>query len=115
MGNNGLWNAAAQSDLPQDTYSFTVLATDIADNEATTNGVVTIDTTPPQNFTAQLDPVSDSGSFQNDGITKITTPNFLGTSEAESRVTITINGTNGLNYTAQYTVDVPANGQWSFE
>jgi hypothetical protein len=44
-------------------------------------------------LTGRLNPASDSGKFNNDGITNVTEPNFFGTSEPFSHVALFANGT----------------------
>lgn len=76
------------------TYAVLARAIDLAGNVGPFSDplLITIDTTPPPPPVITLDPASDSGRFDTDHITNITTPTLVGTAEANSLVRIFANG-----------------------
>ncbi|WP_370602687.1 Ig-like domain-containing protein (plasmid) [Citrobacter cronae] len=101
----GYWSFQIPSHLTNGNYTYQVLASDNVGNTSSYNGGFTIDTTPPSQPTVDLDVSTDSGTT-GDNITNIRTPTFSGTAEANSTITLVI---NGKSYTAQ----VKSNGSWS--
>ncbi len=70
---------------------------------------ITIDTIGPAALaTPVLSPASDSGSNNSDGATNITTPTVTGTAEANSTVTVNIDGSDVGTVTAD------GSGNWSY-
>jgi subtilisin-like proprotein convertase family protein len=95
VATGGVWNVQISSPLADGVYSITAVQTDIAGNVSLPSGAlsVTIDTVAIAPGTPNLDPISDTGSSNSDHITKITTPNFLGTNaEAAAFVELFANG-----------------------
>ena len=74
----------------QSSYTFTVIATDIAGNaseQTVSLAVNDLDDTPPEApSTPELIPASDSGFSDTDGLTIATTPSFTGIAEPGSNV-----------------------------
>ncbi|WP_145519539.1 Ig-like domain-containing protein [Yersinia mollaretii] len=68
-----------------------LVATDKADNRATTNGTIEVDSTPPAKPTVALEAASDSG-LTGDNITNKNQPIFVGHSEPNSQVTLILDG-----------------------
>lgn len=64
-------------------------------------------------LSGQLSPSSDSGKFNNDGITNINTPTFFGKSEAGSRVTLFETPTGGGPLVPIGQAVADANGNWT--
>ncbi len=88
-------------------YNYTVVATDIAGNPSNPEvASFTFDGTPPDTPTAVLDPASDSGSSNSDAITNDRDPIFSGTSEPNSYVILTIDGSS-------YSTTADDDGSWS--
>ncbi|MBL9154904.1 MAG: hypothetical protein JNK37_20655, partial [Verrucomicrobiales bacterium] len=92
---NGTWTLAT-SGLTEGVFGFSARQTDLAGNLGPTSlsTDVTVDLTPPGPSSAPvLAPASDSGSFNNDRITRFQSLTFSGTSEPGGRVTLLANGT----------------------
>ncbi len=95
-GADGTWSITA-SKLAAGVRSITVKATDIAGNLGAASPVlaVTIDTTIARPARPDLVASSDSGVSATDNLTNITTPDFTGTAEAGSLVTL-LDGTTAI-------------------
>jgi len=83
---NGQWTLTLTSELPDGQYDFTAIATDLAGNESEMSSTISvlIDTTPP------AAPIITSPA--DGGYTNNAKPNISGTAEAESTISIYING-----------------------
>ena len=101
----GYWSFQIPSHLTNGDYTYQVVASDNVGNTSSYNGAFTIDTTPPSQPTVDLDVSTDSGTT-GDNITNIRTPTFSGTAEANSAITLVINGKS-------YTTQVKQDGSWS--
>ena len=86
---NGVYTVTA-STLKDGKHTLDVTATDAAGNvSAASDGVtVTVDTLVPIAPVARLEPASDTGISDSDGLTSIATPNIIGTAEAGTMVTL---------------------------
>ena len=108
---NGDWSITVATSLPDGVYDLTAVASDEAGNSSNPSTVlaVTIDSTPPPAPSVpDLAPGSDSG-VDNDDITSVTTPTFVGTAEADAEVELFVVGLGSVGST---TVD--SNGDWTF-
>jgi large repetitive protein len=76
--------------LADGVHNFTARATDVAGNQTVSSALsVTIDTTfPAAPSTPDLTAASDSGSSNTDNVTKVTTPTFSGTAEANAAIVL---------------------------
>ncbi|MBR7890310.1 hypothetical protein J9B83_15585, partial [Marinomonas sp. A79] len=104
---SGNWSVSVPfaSKLTDGDYSYTLIATDPAGNEATIDGDITIDTEAPD-LTATLSAASDSGDSNTDDLTNFTTPIFNGTTQPGAVVELTIDGHS-------YLASVQDNGNWT--
>jgi len=103
---DGTWSLVVEDTVPDGEYSYSVSATDVAGNEANATGSITIDTVTT--LTADLVASSDTGVFDNDGITQDTTPSFTGTGEVGASIVLSIDGDI-------YSGVVDANGRWDID
>ncbi|EBW3993771.1 BapA prefix-like domain-containing protein [Salmonella enterica subsp. enterica serovar Typhimurium] len=115
VGNSGVWSYAytTASPLADDTYTFTVTASDSNGNTTpfSTDFTITLDTQPPAQPDAPL--ISDNvapviGNIGNNGATNDTTPTFSGTGEIGSTIILYNNGSEIGRTT------VGDNGSWNF-
>uniref|UniRef100_UPI001C8E91E4 Ig-like domain-containing protein n=1 Tax=Yersinia enterocolitica TaxID=630 RepID=UPI001C8E91E4 len=93
--------------LAEGNNAIKLIAVDKADNRATLNGTIELDTIPPEKPTIALDTQSDSG-LKNDNLTNIKQPVFVGKSELGSKVTLFL----GSKHLADITGG--ENGVWTF-
>lgn len=86
---SGTWSITS-SKLLDGEHHLTAVAQDAAGNlsAASAELLITIDTGLPAVSAPVLDPLSDSGRSQSDGITNVTTPKVSGTAEAGATVTL---------------------------
>ena len=105
VGDDEIWSLPVVDALSDATYNYTLNATDVAGNQTTEAGSVTIDTTPPT-LLGGLNTDSDSGTLDNDGITNNTLPVFEGSSDAGAVVELSL---NNVTYSATVGID----GKWS--
>ncbi|MBR7890181.1 Ig-like domain repeat protein, partial [Marinomonas sp. A79] len=101
---NGDWFIQFDDSLPQGIYKYHVVATDLAGNQTVVSDQIEVDT--ETTLTGGLDAESDSGALSDDNLTKVQTPTFSGTGEADATVVLTINGQN-------YSTKVDASGNWA--
>ncbi|HID43625.1 MAG TPA: hypothetical protein EYP30_07640, partial [Archaeoglobaceae archaeon] len=99
----GNWSVMVTNNLSEATHAYTITAVDIAGNEDSITGDITIDDSV--HLTGGLDVNSDSGIDNSDGITNQNSPDFSGTAEIGSAITLTINNQN-------YNTNVDATGNW---
>uniref|UniRef100_UPI0026052112 Ig-like domain-containing protein n=1 Tax=uncultured Aliivibrio sp. TaxID=873085 RepID=UPI0026052112 len=109
VGDNGRWSVSVTNKLLDETYSISAYAIDIAGNRSEIiNSQIIIDTIGPQ-ITGGLDSISDSGQFNNDGITNAESIVFKGNTEPNLKVTLSI---VALNITR--VVNSDHDGNWQF-
>jgi hypothetical protein len=100
----GNWVVAIAAQT-EDQYTYTVETVDIAGNiQLITNQRLTIDITQPQ-ITGGLAKISDTGRYEDDGITNQLTPEFEGTGAEGDVITLEINN-------QKYSDTVDTNGDW---
>jgi VCBS repeat-containing protein len=104
----GNWSITSSA-LVDGGHALFAKATDLAGNQATSNTLgVTIDTAAPAAPTVpDLNAASDSGTSSTDNITKINTPTFSGTTEANATITL-LEGATALG-----TTTADGGGNWS--
>lgn len=100
---DGSWSVTINGELPDDSYPYRIEVTDLAGNSEDIVGTVVVDT--KTHLTGGLDSSSDSGDFDNDGLTNDNQPLFSGDAEPKSVVTLTINN-------KQYSSVVSSDGTW---
>nr|CAH7338962.1 conserved hypothetical protein [Vibrio chagasii] len=99
------WSFEIPETLPEGIFKFEIISTDKAGNVDKISDTIEIDRT---NFlNVELSSTSDSGVENNDGITNVKTPTFIGSSQAGSKITLVIDSTTTYN--------VPLNDDGSFE
>jgi|GEM_PF-6756362 len=105
----GVWSIVVNTKLAQGPHQLTAIATDVAGNVSQSSAAlaVIIETGAPDAPTLVLDPLSDSGVSNADGLTKVTLPRLFGTAEAGATVTLFDGGTKLLTTVADST------GNWS--
>ncbi|UJD88974.1 hypothetical protein FS594_09295 [Rahnella aquatilis] len=96
------------NELQEGINGITVVATDKADNSASTTGIITLDTIPPETPTIILDESSDTGLYSDDKITNDVTPGFRGKAGPDSIVELYVNGYKIADVTAD------SKGDWSY-
>jgi hypothetical protein len=108
----GQWTFTT-AQLADGAHQFTATATDLAGNEGAPSAAlpVVIDTTPPPAPTIALDPASDTGVSNSDGLTADATPTLTGTAAPGATVSIydgalllgqaTANGSGAWSFTAR--------------
>jgi uncharacterized repeat protein (TIGR01451 family) len=92
------------------TITTTLTAASGASLQATTRANVSV---TPISLTAQLNPASDSGLSNQDGITNVTQPNFNGTSEPGAVVTLVAQPTGGGSAFQIAQTTTSTSGFWS--
>ncbi|KZE85321.1 sulfurtransferase, partial [Chromobacterium sp. F49] len=108
---SGAWSYSLSANLPDGNHGARVTATDAAGNVSTLSAAysITIDTTAPNAPTGlALATSSDTGSSHSDGITDNNQPTVQGTAEANSTVTVYVDGT------AVGTATANGSGAWSY-
>ncbi|EGR2227722.1 hypothetical protein DZF79_05635 [Vibrio parahaemolyticus] len=104
---NNNWKIQITDALPDDGYTYQIVAVDVAGNKATLpEGTIQIDT--KTQVSGGLAAGFDSGSSDSDRLTKFDSPKFSGSGEVGGTVTITIDG-------RQYSAQVDSTGQWEIE
>jgi hypothetical protein len=93
--------------------TITIIETDPAGNVSTVSATLTVrlDTTPPPTITPALAPYSDTGTFNNDGITNANTPTFIGTAEVSPYLSPTPTPLNDSSLVQIYMQPVVPAGQ----
>jgi CSLREA domain-containing protein len=86
VNGSGGWSIGPLAMLSDGTYLMTAVVTDLAGNTSTASLTVTIDITSAAPSTPDLFDGDDTGTFDNDNVTKKTQPTFKGTAEAGSTV-----------------------------
>ncbi|WP_392421772.1 Ig-like domain-containing protein [Edwardsiella piscicida] len=105
---NGNWLLGPSHTLPNGTLGYTVIMTDIAGNQNTTQGNITIDSSAPRMNNAALNEIDDTG-VQDRYWTNLLTPTIKGWAEPGVKLTISING-NIYDIT-----DISSDGTWRFQ
>ena len=90
---SGAWSITSDK-LLDGAHHLTAITQDAAGNQSAASAelLVTIDTGVSILSAPALDPLSDSGRSQSDGITNVTAPHLTGTTEAGATVTVYDNG-----------------------
>ncbi|KDM90966.1 Ig-like domain-containing protein [Photobacterium galatheae] len=102
---NGDYTLKVTDALQDKTYDYEIISTDVAGNEVSEVGSVTVDT--KIDATVALSSDDDSGSSNSDGITKVNENlTFAGKIEAEATAFFQFNGT-------KYPVQIQEDGSWS--
>ncbi|MDV7391140.1 Ig-like domain-containing protein, partial [Arthrospira platensis SPKY1] len=110
---NGQWSITVNTLSGDGVKNYSFYAVDRAGNQSATQTYeMTLDTITE--VTARLSVGSDTGFFNDDGITKETRPFFSGTAEPGATVTIELIDANNQQV-RQYPVTVQANGNWSVQ
>ena len=102
----GEWSFLSPIAFPDGHHKLQIISTDKAGNSSVKEQFIEIDT--DIKMTSSLDTASDSGSFNDDKLTNITTPKFKGTGTAGDKISININGNT-------YTSVVDENGTWEVQ
>jgi hypothetical protein len=102
---DGKWSIPVEDTLVADNYAYTITASDLAGNQSTENGSLTVDTLAP-GFTGGLKALTDSGRSDTDDVTFITTPVFSGLGEVDATVLVTFSNNQS------YSGTVNGNGRW---
>ena len=105
VGAGGTWSVTASTPLSEGNKPYTITGTDLAGNQTSLSGSITVDTTAPV-LTGGLSTASDTGSSATDRVTKVTTPQFTGTGETGAAVALTLGGQT-------YNTTVDSGGTWS--
>lgn len=104
----GEWEYPFKSgELAEGNNAIKLIATDKADNQATANSTIEVDSTPPAKPTVDLEAASDSG-LAGDNITSKNQPTFVGHSEPNSQVSLFLGGVHLADVFAD------KSGAWSF-
>ncbi len=114
---NGEWFCTLSPELGEGEATITATSVDPSGNEGTATSIsTTVDTNPSNNplATPELDPASDTGVSNSDGITSDNTPTFIvGCSEAGETITMYSNGSPIGTHTCEgegvesVTIDAP--------
>ncbi|WP_258183807.1 Ig-like domain-containing protein [Vibrio splendidus] len=112
VGAGGTWTYQLTNELIDGTYTIKAIVTDVAGNTTESSELnVVIDTTPPLLTDVGLSESTDSGSSNSDGITKISTPTYVGKTEVNSTVTVVIRQGHDVLQTLSMVV-TNADGSW---
>ncbi|NUW70132.1 Ig-like domain-containing protein [Vibrio coralliilyticus] len=101
---NGNWSVSFPT-LPDGEHTVVAQVTDSGGNIKTVEETITIDTVNPE---VESKLITDSGYYDDDGVTNSTNPTFSGTGEPGSTVTVVINDIS-------YNTVVSDDGSWSIE
>ncbi|KLW90281.1 hypothetical protein SP99_00471 [Enterobacter sp. BIDMC92] len=109
VDSKGQWSYQfSGSELSEGINNIDIVATDKAGNSATTSGMITLDTIPPETPIILLDEASDTGMSQDDHLTNDKTPTLHGSAEPNSTIELYLNGYKVAD------VAVDAMGNWSY-
>ncbi|EGR4126064.1 hypothetical protein DDN69_17395, partial [Vibrio cholerae] len=106
VNSDGEWSHTLTDTLPDDNYTYTLTVTNTAGTSATISGNITIDSAIDKSSSG-LASSSDTGAFDDDGITKDRRPTLTGKTEPNAQAFLTLGGVD-------YELEVDANGNWSF-
>ncbi|MCY9861141.1 Ig-like domain-containing protein [Vibrio coralliirubri] len=101
----GNWSFTVPDELPDNTYEWSLLVTDVAGNTTVRKGDIEIDT--KNSITGGLTTGSDSGESNSDKLTNVRNPSFSGKTDPHSEVTLV------LNTGEEYKVSADSNGNWT--
>ncbi|MDR3635120.1 MAG: Ig-like domain-containing protein, partial [Isosphaeraceae bacterium] len=105
-------NIGGNPSVPVGTFPITVTVHDDGGTNVVIPNLAHVSDVPIV-VTGQLNPSSDTGKFNNDGITDDSTPNFFGTSEAGSSVSLFATPVGGGTSILIGQAVADANGNWS--
>jgi sirohydrochlorin ferrochelatase len=109
VNGEGKWSYQfSANQLAEGENAIEIIAEDKAGNRASVDGLITLDTIPPEQPSIILDEASDSGTWHDDRLTNDTTPAFHGTGEPNSKLELFIDN--------KKIADVVADGygKWSY-
>ncbi|MGU0041727.1 Ig-like domain-containing protein, partial [Citrobacter freundii complex sp. 2025EL-00176] len=125
VDSEGTWSYQfSGSELTEGINNIEIEATDKAGNTASTAGVITLDTIPPETPVIILDEISDTGMSPTDSLTNDKTPSLHGNAEPDSTLELYLNGYKVTDITVdamgnwQYTLPenkITADGIYTFE
>lgn len=110
---SGAWTVTPIADLADGVYTVTAVQTDLAGNVSQASadyGLVIDSVSPPAPATPTLDPASDTGRSDSDGVTNDNTPMIRGVAEPGARVTVLVNGAA----VSPVVIAGPIDGSWSY-
>lgn len=103
---DGSWSVTIPNLLDDKSYDYKLEVTDLAGNHEVISGQIVIDTIT--SVSGGLDKASDTGKFNNDGITMVTKPYFSGEGEPKADIVVTINNRD-------YQTVVDSDGKWKLQ
>ncbi|TKU02494.1 Ig-like domain repeat protein, partial [Citrobacter sp. wls830] len=125
VDSDGTWSYQfSGSELNEGINNIEIDATDKAGNTASTTGVITLDTIPPETPVIILDEASDTGMSSTDSLTNDKTPSLHGNAEPDSTLELYLNGYKVADISVdsmgnwQYTLPenkITADGVYTFE
>lgn len=102
---NGVWSLTISDALPNGNNTYTITATDMAGNQASSSGHIVIDTITPM-----VKDVTVANADHSE-ITDVSTPMFSGlASETDAKITISFGGD-----TTKYDVMINPDGSWHYQ
>ncbi|AWS95800.1 Ig-like domain-containing protein [Citrobacter sp. CRE-46] len=109
VDSDGAWSYQfSGSELNEGINNIEIDATDKAGNTASTTGVITLDTIPPETPVIILDESSDTGMSSNDSLTNDKTPSLHGNAEPNSTLELYLNGYKVAD------ISVDSMGNWQY-
>jgi hypothetical protein len=109
VDSKGQWSYQfSGSELSEGINNIDIVATDKAGNSATTSGMITLDTIPPETPVILLDEASDTGMSQDDHLTYDKTPSLQGNAEPDSKLELYLNGYKVAD------IQVDSAGHWEY-
>ncbi|HCL5083433.1 TPA: Ig-like domain repeat protein, partial [Salmonella enterica] len=109
VDSEGTWSYQfSGSELTEGINNIEIEATDKAGNTASTAGVITLDTIPPETPVIILDEISDTGMSPTDGLTNDKTPSLHGNAEPDSTLELYLNGYKVAD------ISVDSMGNWQY-
>ncbi|NTY79944.1 Ig-like domain-containing protein [Citrobacter werkmanii] len=109
VDSDGAWSYQfSGSELNEGINNIEIDATDKAGNTASTTGVITLDTIPPETPVIILDESSDTGMSSTDSLTNDKTPSLHGNAEPNSMLELYLNGYKVAD------ISVDSMGNWQY-
>ncbi|MBY6248310.1 Ig-like domain-containing protein [Citrobacter werkmanii] len=109
VDSDGAWSYQfSGSELNEGINNIEIDATDKAGNTASTTGVITLDTIPPETPVIILDESSDTGMSSTDSLTNDKTPSLHGNAEPNSTLELYLNGYKVAD------ISVDSMGNWQY-
>ncbi|MDM3297232.1 Ig-like domain-containing protein [Citrobacter sp. Cc139] len=109
VDSDGAWSYQfSGSELNEGINNIEIDATDKAGNTASTTGVITLDTIPPETPVIILDESSDTGMSSIDSLTNDKTPSLHGNAEPNSTLELYLNGYKVAD------ISVDSMGNWQY-